>query len=304
MLPRVAVVAAPGAIGHLIASRARARPAFGEVMETSPDDPELASKLSACESVVSVEPQADAVGAVLGAAAGRRRLVHISSVTVYGARADAGLPLTEDRPLQPVHGYPPAVEQAEAERRLRVAQRHHPELTVTVLRAAVGAHDPLFRHLARGRVRVKAPGPPRQFLHPDDLAEAVLWAAAADHPGVFNLAPEGSMDDADVARLAGRRRTVSLPFDAASRLLRRLDRLGLTGLPPGALAYLAYPVVVDPGRLVEAGFRCEHSSEVALRAGLADLPVARVPPAVPVAAAGLAGLGVAAYLWSRSRKRS
>src|SRR2546423_4291881 len=67
------------------------------------------------------------------------KLVHLSSVSIYGPQPDAK-PVGEDHPLQPAAGWAPAVEQVEAERLLAELRRAATRTPVVVLRAAVGAH--------------------------------------------------------------------------------------------------------------------------------------------------------------------
>ena len=75
---------------------------------------------------------------VLDAAAsvGARRVVRISSATVYGAWPNNPVPLTEDAPLRPNPDFSPAVQGAEVERLLAEWRGSHPEVTVTTLRSA------------------------------------------------------------------------------------------------------------------------------------------------------------------------
>jgi UDP-glucuronate 4-epimerase len=64
-----------------------------------------ARELSAPEAVIGTNVQAVATAVRLAAAAGLRRVVHLSSVAAYGATAATPGPLTEDLPLRPVALY-------------------------------------------------------------------------------------------------------------------------------------------------------------------------------------------------------
>ena len=70
------------------------------------------------------------------AAVGARRIVRISSATVYGAWPNNPVPLTEDAPLRPNPHFSPAVQGAEVERLLAEWRAEHPDVTVTTLRSA------------------------------------------------------------------------------------------------------------------------------------------------------------------------
>jgi len=94
------------------------------------------------------------------AAVGARRVVRISSATVYGAWANNPVPLTEDAPLRPNPDFSPAVQGAEVERLLAGQpprrHRHHAALGAgrrARCRAAARAH-PAGTAAAAGAGRV------------------------------------------------------------------------------------------------------------------------------------------------------
>jgi UDP-glucose 4-epimerase len=150
------------------------------------------------------------------AAAARARLVHISSVAVYGRKTtyDGGpgsvtevFPL--DAPMFPGDHY--ARSKREAEQMLwRV--RDETGLSAAALRPCViyGEHDRTFAHRAAGLVRrgiapIIGPGDnPMSLVYAGNLALAVL--AALDHPdvsGAFNVANDGVITQREfVARFA------------------------------------------------------------------------------------------------------
>ena len=138
---------------------------------------------------------------VLDAAAsvGARRIVRISSATVYGAWANNPVPLTEDAPLRPNPHFSPAVQGAEVERLLAEWRADHPDVTVTTLRSAPvvgpGAERlPARILLGRPPLRVRGAAMPVQVVHVDDLAAALALAATRDLPGVYNVAADGWLD--------------------------------------------------------------------------------------------------------------
>src|SRR2546423_9655100 len=111
-------------------------------------------------AVVSLLDDASAVRRLVEQIAGRAiKLVHLSSVSVYGPQPDAK-PIGEDHPLQPAAGWAPAVEQVEAERLLAELRRAATRTSGVGLRAGVGAHGPLFPTLAPGRIAVRGETPP------------------------------------------------------------------------------------------------------------------------------------------------
>jgi UDP-glucose 4-epimerase len=203
----------------------------------------------------------DAAGAT-----GVRKLVLVSSATVYGAWPTNPVPLTEDTPLRPNPGFPLGVHKAEVERVLSDWQADHPGAVTTVLRPVFvlgPAADHAVARLVRGRFPVALAGarPPRQFVHEDDVAAAIALAVERDLEGVYNVAADGSLDAEEMAALAGTRLKLALPEELIERVLRRLWRAGLVDVPPGMLPYFTHPWVVANDKLRAAGWSPRHSNE-------------------------------------------
>jgi nucleoside-diphosphate-sugar epimerase len=223
---------------------------------------------------------------VLGAAAEGRvgSVVHLSSATVYGAWPDNSVPLSEDSLLRPNPEFGFAVEKADAEWRVATWSEEHPEVAVAVLRPAVtvGAPErPLYRALAG----TDAPGStdagrPVQFLHVDDLADAVVFAWQHRLQGPYNVAPDSGTPEATARALAGGVARVRLPVRLAQAVGSWSWDLWRLGVPREAAAYATHPWVVAPDRLKGAGWTPRFTSEEALvatdaRAHWDDLPPGR-----------------------------
>ncbi|MDQ1533321.1 MAG: hypothetical protein QOF28_1082 [Actinomycetota bacterium] len=238
---------------------------------------------------------------VLEAAAtvGVRRIVQTSSAAVYGAWPNNPLPLTEDAALRPNPGFLPVLHDAENERRLREWCEQRPNLIATTLRMAPvvgpGAHG-LFARAALGRPPVSVRGASRQIqvVHVDDAAAALALAVAGDLDGVYNVAAEGSVSEADLRGLVGSG-PPALPEDLARRVLHALWSSGLGDAPPELIPYLVHSWVVASDRLRAHGWAPAHTNESAIVASLplASAPTARRRAAVAAAVvAGTAGAGV------------
>lgn len=216
--------------------------------------------------------------------AGVRRLVHLSSAVVYGAWPENVVPLPEDAPVRPDPGFAWAVEQAEAERVVADWADDDPGASLAVLRPAmvVAPEDETFLVRAFGGTRgVYAQGEARpvQFVHVDDLAAAVARCVTAGLSGTYNVAPDGWIDDAEAAALAGS----ALPRPALpARLVRPVRgwawRLGVGTTPPAADAYATYPWVVGSDRLRAAGWVPAYSNEEAVVATTTSSPLATLSP--------------------------
>jgi nucleoside-diphosphate-sugar epimerase len=184
------------------------------------------------------------------AVAGARRFVYASSVAAYGFHPDNPVGMTEEWPVRPAARLFYAREKAELEHRLQAEAARSPGLALYVLRPsivagphAVGAKDllpgplaPLGGLLARqaGRFRVPVPVPvlvpdlPLQLVHEEDMGRALLQCVvAAGPPGAYNIAADGIVTAADLARELGLLplRLPAAPAHAAARAIAALPFL-------------------------------------------------------------------------------
>ena len=240
------------------------------------------------------------------AAVGVRRVVRVSSASVYGAWANNPVPLTEDSPLRPNPGFSPAVQAAEAERLLAEWRDDHPGVVVTTLRAAPvlgpGAERlPSRILLGRPPLRVRGATPPVQAVHVDDLVAALALVGLRDHPGTFNVASDGWLDHDQARRLLERSHLPPLPSGLLERVLRVTWEIGIGDVPPGVVPYLVHPLVIANDRLRALGWVPRHDNEQAIVDGLDSLgpPLSKVRC---VALAGGAAVGAAATAWLLGRR--
>jgi UDP-glucose 4-epimerase len=209
------------------------------------------------------------------AAVGVTKVVRVSSATVYGAWANNPVPLTEDAPLRPNAGFTPSVQAAEIERVLAEWRADHPGVVVTTLRTAPvlgpGAERlPSRLLLGRPAVRIRGAHPPVQAVHVDDLVRALALVVVEDHPGTFNVASDGWLDD-DRARGLLPTRWPPLPAELVERVFAHTWASGVGDVPPGVVPYLLHPWVLDNRRLRALGWEPAHTNEQAIADGLASL---------------------------------
>ena len=146
-----------------------------------------------------------------------------------------------------------------------------------------------------------------QYLHIDDLVSAVDTVRRQRSEGVFNVAPDGSMQT-DLARaLVGGSPRLPVPEWLARRLTAFGWRYQLAPTPPGFVPFVTHPWVVANDRLRSLGWKPEHSNEEAFVAGHDAAPWAQISPQrrqeLALAAAGvvLAGGAVAGGVLLRRR---
>ena len=195
-------------------------------------------------------------------------VVLVSSAMVYGAWANNPVPLTEHAALRPEVEFVyarqlGAAEQLVDEWRLSVGGRSATVLRPAVTMAADGTSG-IARALAAGMgQRAGEADPPAQFLHLDDLADAVVLAVDRRLDGVYNVAPDGWIPGERVRALAGAVPRVKLP-DRLSEVVTNVRwRFQRGPIPPGLRSYTRSPWLVANDKLKAEGWRAEVTNEQA-----------------------------------------
>jgi nucleoside-diphosphate-sugar epimerase len=228
--------------------------------------------------------------------AGARRFVYASSVAAYGFHADNPDVLTEDWPVRPAEHLFYAQEKAEIEQLLAAAGARHPDLEVYLVRPSIvlGPHTigaknvipaallPLARGLGgvvgrldRLPVRLPVPAPdlPVQFVHEDDVGHALLACVlGTGPPGVYNLAGDGVLTGADIARELGFApvRVPAGPVRAAAEAIAALPFLPQAA---GWAEVLRRPAIMDTTRAKrDLGWQPRYTGLEAVRATLGRVP--------------------------------
>jgi UDP-glucose 4-epimerase len=193
-----------------------------------------------------------------------RKVVVKSSTLVYGANMADPYFFREDM----TRTKPPrtAVERSllEVASVVRDFAEDSPHVVVTKLRFpnVLGPNtDTSFGRLLRLPAVPEIAGydPRLQFVHEDDVADALAHATLNDVPGVFNVAGDGVLPWSEVARICGKRR-LPLPPVGAWLAAAPLRMLRITDLPTELLALLRYGRGVDTTRWRQAGYRYRHTT--------------------------------------------
>jgi nucleoside-diphosphate-sugar epimerase len=200
-------------------------------------------------------------------AAGVGRVVYLSSVVAYGAHPDNDLPLTEASPLRGNPGFAYAEHKREVEELLWLWHAAGDGPAVTVLRSAAvfgpGVQNFLTRVLELPVLPDLPDAPPLQFVHVDDVVDAVVHAIDAGLDGAYNVAPDGWLDYARVLALVGRR-TLAIDHARLRDLVERMHRTGLGELEPGVVELFRHPWVLANDRLRATGWEPTRSNEETL----------------------------------------
>ena len=206
------------------------------------------------------------------AAAGVRKVVLKSSMTVYGARATNSAFLLEDQRLRSSRRYGYLRDRVEVESFCSDFRRREPNVLLTILRFPSIVGPTVSTRMTRFLTEPWAPSllgfdPMMQIIHEEDVVNALVHAVLNDLPGVFNVAAEGVLPLSKIRGLAGK------PHLA---IFHKFVYWG--GMLPGGISqfldrclpldpdYIRYPWVGDLARMrEELGFEPAYTAEETLQ---------------------------------------
>jgi UDP-glucose 4-epimerase len=215
--------------------------------------------------------------------AGVRRLVYASSVAAYGFHPENPQPLTEEVPARGSDDFYYSRQKAELEDLLdelladgetdayvfRPCIVAGPRATMLVEQMVdavrIGDPVPLLRRGVEKMPLVKPilpdPGVPIQLVHHDDVARAMAAAICGDGPpGAYNLAGEGELSVADIARALGWR-AVPVPVAAVSVGTAAARRLTFASTRLEWATALSSPVLMDTAKARrDLGWEPQHDA--------------------------------------------
>lgn len=199
---------------------------------------------------------------------GVEHVVFVGRHTFYGAAADSPLFHNEDEPPMGLSSFPELADLVAADLYAGSALWRHPSFVTSVLRMVYTlgptGHGTLATFLRGKRVPTLLGFDPLfQFMHEQDVIEALVTTLDKRPRGVFNVAGPQPVPLSTVIRETGRT-NVPLPEFIFSHML---GRFGLPKLPPGALEHIKYPVTVDGSAFKNAtGFTHAIDERGAIRA--------------------------------------
>lgn len=237
---------------------------LADVLRTNEVDTVIHGSMAPDRSGATTEPKAaDVVGTMMLSAALSDRTLPVRSLVL--ASSSAVYPVKSYKPL--LHREDGATDHEEseiaaslleAEQYARDLAADSPHLNVAVLRlgelAGPGVSGPLAALLMRAIV--PAPigfDPAVQLLHVEDAVSALVFAAAIELAGVYNVASEGTIRWSEAAEILGKRLMPVLPVEAGP-LQPLLDGVGLPHVPNGMLSMLRFGLAMDTSKVEAAGF--------------------------------------------------
>lgn len=250
-----------------------------------------------------------------GEANGVDQVILLSSAVVYGAWADNPVPMSESAALRPNPAFTYAVQKRAVEARAGQWRARGPQRTLAILRPATTLGHPDARAWLASALepnlaeRITTTLPPKQFVHLDDLADAIVHALVSQLDGPFNVASHDWLSSDAVHALFGPALGFPIPDQVAAPLRSVVQRLSKKR-PSGAVDYVTHPWVVASDRLIATGWSPKSSSAEAFVASKPPSVFSRLYSrrrqevnlaAVTVGSAGLLGGAVGTWRWWRNR---
>jgi UDP-glucose 4-epimerase len=228
---------------------------------------------------------------VLEAAAevGIRQVLVTTSGVAYGAFPDNPVPITEDWPVRGVARFSYARDKTESDRIVQLWALQHPDVVTTIVRPCIVYGPNVDNYLVR--LWSKAPvvvdtgniGSDVQFVHEDDVVEAISRLLLGRHAGQFNLAADGLMTRRECADLLDTR-VIRLPVWLYRALAKVYWRLRLSEAPAGGVDFELYPWILSNEKVKKTldwtpRYSSRETFEIAMRAQGKLQPAE--PPASP-----------------------
>ena len=226
-------------------------------------------------------------------AAGVGQVLVTSSATAYGAFPDNPVPIHEEQPVRGVPDFEYARDKTECDRLCQLWALRHPDRVMTIVRPCIVFGPNVDNYIVRAWTKQPffadfgGPDQPVQFVHEDDVVEALTTLLEGRHAGAFNLAGDGTMTWRECAEMIGT--TIRrVPQKLFWRFGQMMWRLHAAETPPGNLHFIIHPWVVSTDKLKATGWSPRHTSretfEITMRTH-GKLPPADTPAEPPQVAA-------------------
>lgn len=190
-------------------------------------------------------------------AAGTPQVLVTSSTTAYGAFADNPEPIEEDWVLRGHPTFAYARHKTDSDKICQLWAAQHTDRTMTIVRPCIVLGPNVENYIVRAWeqplwMRIRGVSSQNvQFIHEDDLVEAITGLLLGKHAGPFNATGEGVLTWDETAELAGMKAR-QVPFGFLHRLNGFMWKIKQAESPPGNLDFIRYPWVCSNAKLKAA----------------------------------------------------
>jgi UDP-glucose 4-epimerase len=201
---------------------------------------------------------------------GVKKIVYTSSIAAYGAHPDNPIGITEEYPLVENKDSYYSTDKVAVERFLKGFREQHPEIKITILRPPIIIGPNLgnvFREEWERKLALipKERDNPIQFLHEDDLGEAIYLSVKRDIPGIFNIAADDSSSMQKLYEIAGIK-TIKVSTKRLKTLTNVLFALRLYHFSQGWVSLGEFPIIVNNEKFKKkTGWKPRYTTEGAFR---------------------------------------
>ncbi len=227
------------------------------------------------------------------AEAGTQQVLVTSSTTAYGAFPDNPVPITEDWPVRGVPDYAYARDKTESDRLCQLWALKHPERTMTIVRPCIVFGPNVDNYLVRFWTKQPFQADtgnldlPFQFVHEEDVVDAISGLLLGGHGGAFNVTADGLISLRECGEVAGlpiRR----MPKRVFAGMARALWAARASEAPPGQIRFTEHPWVASNEKVKQTlGWQPKYTSRETLEAtirahkGTGEPAVAAAAPKPP-----------------------
>jgi UDP-glucose 4-epimerase len=201
---------------------------------------------------------------------GVKKVVVLSSASVYGPRPDNSNFLPEETPLMAAERFNDMSDLIELDMYAQSFMWKHPEIETVIVRP-VNIVGPTVKNAPSSYLRLVRPvtvmgfDPMIQLIHEEDACRAMVLALKPGLRGVFNVTGPGQVPLSSVLKELGRS-PIPIPHPIIRALARRLFDARVSGFPPEEVDHIQYLCVVDGSRFArEAGWQPMYSIRDTIR---------------------------------------